>query len=414
MPKLPAPRTRVVFAAFSIQGIIIGLVFGYGVFFKVLEDDLGWSRTLLSGGSSLAFLVMGLFAFAGGRLSDRHGPRWVLTATGLLSGLGYVLMSSMQSPWQLLLYFGLLIGVGLATHDVVTLSTVASWYDRKRGLVTGIVKTGTACGQVLLPIVVTLMIASFGWRQSFLYLGLAAMLLLVGLAQMMRRQPAISSRPANRPSNRLSNQSAASAKARQPGAEGMTLQQARGTRTLWTMAIMQFCFLPALITVPLHMVAHATDLGMTTARAATVLSLIGACSIVGRLLVGVLIDRVGARIAMFCCLFMLSFGLGMLQLIVNPILLYLLAPLYGIAHGGLFTVVSPAVAEYFGMKAHGAIFGAIVFFGALSGAAGPLVAGMLFDRFKSYDLAFSILILLSLSGMLLAWSLPARRAVGSQ
>ena len=66
------------------------------------------------------------------------------------------------------------------------------------------------------------------------------------------------------------------------------------------------------------------------------------------------------------------------------------------------------------MKAHGAIFGAIVFFGALSGAAGPLVAGMLFDRFKSYDLAFSILILLSLSGMLLAWSLPARRAVGSQ
>ncbi len=405
MSKLPSPRARVVFAAFSIQGIIIGLMFGYGVFFKVLEDDLGWSRTLLSGGSSLAFLVMGLFAFAGGRLSDRHGPKWVLTATGLFTGLGYVLMSSMQSPWQLLLYFGLLIGLGLATHDVVTLSTVTSWYDRKRGLVTGIVKTGTACGQVLVPVLVTVLVASFGWRQSLFFLGMAAMLLLAGLAQMMSRKPLAAGHAPDNP--------APIAGAEPQSLSGMTLQQARGTRTLWTLAIMQFCFLPSLITVPVHMVAHATDLGMTTARAATVLSLIGGCSIAGRLLVGLLIDRVGARVAMFTCLFLLSLGLGLLQIIVNPAWLYLLAPLYGVAHGGLFTVVSPAVAEYFGMKAHGAIFGAIVFFGALSGAAGPLLAGMLFDRLKSYDVAFSILILLALTGMLLAWSLPARRAISS-
>lgn len=407
MPGMPTARARVVLAAFMIQGVVIGLVFGYGVFFKVLEEELGWSRTLLSAGSSLAFLGMGLFAFAGGRLSDRHGPRWVLTATGLLSGLGYVLMSTMQAPWQLLLYFGVLIGLGLATHDVVTLSTVATWYERKRGLVTGVVKTGTACGQVLFPVIVTVLIASFGWRQAMLYLGLAAMVLLVGLAQIMRRKPAdrVLQQPTVAGSTTATDQQSLG---------GMTLQQARGTRTLWTMAFMQFCFLPALITVPLHMVAHATDLGMTTARAATVLSLIGGSSIAGRLLVGLLIDRVGARIAMFSCLLLLSLGLCLLQLITNPLLLYLLAPLYGIAHGGLFTVVSPAVAEYFGMKAHGAIFGAIVFFGALSGAAGPLVAGMLFDHFKNYDLAFSILIALAFSGMLLAWSLPARRAVVSQ
>ena len=405
MLSLPSQRARVVIAAFMLQGIIIGLMFGYGVFLKALEDDLGWSRTLLSSGSSLAFLVMGLFAFAFGRLSDRFGPRWVLTVTGVCTGLGYVLMSTMQSPWQLLLYFGFLIGLGLATHDVVTLSTVASWYDRKRGLVTGIVKTGTACGQVLVPVVVTLLIASFGWRQSLVYLGIGGMVLLVLFAQLMRRKPAV---PAA--GEMGTTQSTANQPEPQLQRNGLTMQQARSTHTLWKLAALQFCFLPALITVPVHMVAHATDLGMSTVRAATVLSLIGGSSIAGRLLVGLLIDRVGARIAMFSCVLLLTLALLMLRVIDNPYLLYLLAPLYGIAHGGLFTVVSPAVAEYFGMKAHGAIFGSIVFFGALSGAAGPLVAGMLFDRFRSYDLAFSLLIALAMAGVMLAWSLPSRKS----
>ena len=392
MPVI-SQRSRVVASAFMIQGIVIGLMFGYGVIFKVLEDDLGWSRTVLSGASSLAFLTMGLLAYFCGRLSDRYGPRWVLTVSGILTGLAYVLMGTMQYPWQLWLFMGFLAGVGLATHDVVTLSTVATWYQRKRGLMTGVVKTGTALGQVLFPLLVTALVAVFGWRHSLFILGTGGAILLVALAQSVRRNPETTSAVAANDSS--------------PNTQ-MSLAEAKRSRILWTLCAIQFCFFPSMVTVPLHIVAHATDLGMTTLTAATVLSLIGGCSIAGRLSVGFLHDKLGGRRAMLMCLCLLTLALLALRIIDSPSLLFILAPFYGIAHGGLFTVVSPTVAEYFGLKAHGAIFGIIVFFGTLSGASGPLLAGMVFDRAGSYSIAFSTLLILASIGFCLALSLPRK------
>ena len=83
-------------------------------------------------------------------------------------------------------------------------------------------------------------------------------------------------------------------------------------------------------------------------------------------------------------------------------MLYVFAFFYGFAHGGLFTVVSPTVAEYFGMRAHGVIFGAIVFFGTLGGASMPIVTGMIYDRLGSYDIAFIVLTLLAALSFFLA------------
>lgn len=390
-------RVNVVAAAFLIQATVIGLMFGYGVFFTVLEDELGWSRTLLSAASSLAVLVMGVFAIVAGQLSDRIGPRWVLTFTGVTTGLGYVLMSAMNAPWQLLFCFGLLVGLGFATHDVVTLSTVSSWYPRRRGFITGIIKTGSACGQVAVPLIVTWLIAVSSWRAALMTVGILSSLALIGLAQGMKRRP-------SEPALDQKKMVAAPNEAR----DGLSFEKARSTRTLWILCAIQFCFLPSMMTIPLHIVAHATDLGMTTTKAASVLSTLGAASIVGRLSIGHLFDRLGARRTLGGCLTLLAIALLLLRFVAVAAWLFPVALLYGVAHGGLFTVVSPAVAEYFGMKSHGAIFGSIVFFGTLSGAAGPVVAGMLFDRFSSYDIAFTILLFLAATGVLLAWSLPTR------
>ena len=393
-------RSYVVVAAFLIQGIVIGLMFGYGIYLKILETELGWSRTVLSGASSLAFLTMGVLAYGAGRLSDHYGPRWVLTVSGLLTGLAYILMSGMNSPWQLWLFFGCLAGVGLATHDVVTLSTVATWFDRKRGLMTGVVKTGTASGQVLVPILITALVALFGWRQSLLMLGIIAAILLVAIAQMMQRKP-------------LDSVSGTVADSAVDSRAGLTMRDARRGRVLWTLCAMQFCFFPALTTVTLHIVAHATDMGMTTGKAALILSLIGGSSIIGRLAVGMLLDKLGGKGAMLICFILLSHELLALLSIKTPGLLYLLAPFYGIAHGGLFTVVSPIVAEYFGLREHGAIFGLVIFFGTLSGASGPLLAGIVYDNSGSYSIAFSSLFALAIVGLMLALSLPRATQIES-
>ena len=253
---------------------------------------------------------------------------------------------------------------------------------------TGIVKTGSASGQIIMPILVTVLIASLGWRSTLMIMGVFIGIGLVVIAQWMRRSsdfPDVHAATTESPDL----------------ASGLSFTQARKTRLMWTMCAIQLCIFPTLMSIPLHIVAHAKDLGMSTATAATVLSFVGGASIIGRLAIGMLYDR----IALIACLAPMVMALGALLFIREPLLLYLFALIYGYAHGGLFTAISPTIAELFGMKAHGAIFGSVLFFGALGGSIGPVLTGWIFDKTGSYDWAFIMLMLLVLVGFMLATSL---------
>ena len=383
-------RYLIVAGACLTQFTVIGLLFSYGLFFKSLEAEFGWSRTLLSAASSLAFLMMGALAMLGGRLNDRFGPRLVLGVTGLLYGIGFMLVANISAAWQLFAIFGTFLALGLSTHDVVTLSTIARWFERKRGIMSGIIKVGTATGQVAVPPVAALLITVLGWRQALLVLGIMAAILLVLAASLMRAPP----RPVG---------------AATPTETGATFAEARRDRVFWTLCSMQFLFFTALMTIPLHLAIHGMDLGMSRASAATLLSAIGASSIVGRLTVGALVDKIGGKNAItLCFVFLLSSLIGF-TLASAPCVLFVVVAIYGFAHGGLFTVVSPAVAEYFGVRAHGAIFGTILFFGTIGGAIGPILAGQIFDRTGSYQPAFITLAVFMTIAMLLVLTLPTSR-----
>ncbi len=369
-------RYLIVIGALLVQSVTIGCVFAYGVFFTVLEDEFGWSRTELSSAAAFAFLCMGCLAIVAGRLTDQFGPRWVVLVSGLCTGAAYLLMYFLSAPWQLFLIYGLLVGVGLAAHDVVTLSTVARWFPRHRGVMSGVVKVGTAVGQMLVPLAAVLLISSVGWRLSFVVLGLCASLLLVVAAWLIGIKPEQVSAADRKPSEPLS---------------GLSFKQARHTPQLWILCAMQFFFFASLTTIPTHIVPYGIDGGMTTAAAALILSMIAGSSIFGRLLVGLSADRLGGRRAFMICLAGLFGSLASLLIIQNISLLFVFAVFYGFSHGGLFTVVSPTVAEYFGMRAHGVIFGTIVFFGTLGGSSMPVITGMIYDYFGSYNIAFTVL-----------------------
>ena len=384
------PRLPVVFGACLTQFTIVGLMFSIGLFFDIFEEELGWSRTILSGSTSLAFLVMGLLAYFGGRLSDRFGPTVVLCTTGMLYGVGYALVSIVTEPWQLVALFGIGIGLGLATHDVVTLSTIARWFGGRRGMMTGVVKVGTAVGQMVVPPLAALLMAVVGWRYAALALGYAGAALLMIAAFSMR------SPPASRPSTPL---------AESRGPESVNV---RRSRAFWTLCATQFLFFPSLVTVPLHIAVHGIDLGMTRTTAATLLTVIGGASIVGRLTVGIFVDRIGGRNAYVLSLVPLVTGLLALLVVETHGLLFAAVAVYGFAHGGLFTVVAPTVAEFFGTRTHGAIFGGIVFFGTLGAALGPVLAGRIFDLTGSYDYAFTGLAVMGAIGLALVISLPGR------
>ena len=164
-------------------------MFTYGVFFKEFQAEFGWSRAAISGASSLAFLTMGLVGVIAGKLNDRIGPKVIIVASGISLGIGYLLMSRLQALWQLYLIYGVLVGIGFSTHDVITLSTVARWFIRRRGMMSGIVKVGTGSGQFMVPLIATLLIADYGWRNSYLIIGAAALLIYVVVAQVLNRDP---------------------------------------------------------------------------------------------------------------------------------------------------------------------------------------------------------------------------------
>ena len=159
------------------------------------------------------------------------------------------------------------------------------------------------------------------------------------------------------------------------------------------------------------MESHETLSDCAAAAAATLLSVVGGASVLGRLAVGRLVDVIGGRRAFVLCFVALIAGLGGLTALTVPWALYATVAVYGFSHGALFVVVSPTVAEYFGMRAHGAIFGTVLFSGTLGGSVGPILTGMAFDRFGSYVPAFLALTLLAGLALLLVLSLPRPAAL---
>lgn len=155
------------------------------------------------------------------------------------------------------------------------------------------------------------------------------------------------------------------------------------------------------MTVIVHIVAHGSDMGMSATNAAAVVATFGAVSVAGRLTMGAVSDRIGSRRAFLSSYIFFIASLVWIQFATAGWMLFVFAVVYGFAHGGFYTVLSPTIAELFGMKAHGAIFGLVYFWGTLGGAAGPVVSGWIFDVQQSYDTAFKVLLGLGLLSLLL-------------
>lgn len=384
----------IVAASFAIQWVCVGAMFTYGIFFKPLLNEFGWSRATISGASSITMLFVGLMGIVSGRLNDRFGPRVIMVVSGLFLGGGYLLMSLLQAPWQLYLFYGVIVGTGMASHDIVTLSTVARWFVRRRGMMTGIVKTGTGAGQLMVPLIATVLLAAYGWRTSYLLIGAAALILFVLISLLFRRNP---QQMGLLPYGAESTMSVPSDSAEQ----GLSLREVIRTRQFWLISLAYFSVIYCLLTIIVHIVPHATDIGISPTRAAGVLSTIGGVSMVGRFTMGTASDRIGSKRVWIICFIILIASFLWLQITRELWMFYLFAVVYGFAHGGFFVLVSPMTAELFGTRAHGVIFGIIYFAGTFGGSLGPVLAGYIFDITQSYQTVFLVLLILSIIGLTL-------------
>jgi MFS family permease len=387
---------------FSIQALGVGTYISFGVFFNPLMEEFGWSRAAIAGASSTAFFSMGIFGVIIGRLNDSFGPRRLMSAAALLLGLGCVLMGRLDSLWELYLYYGIIFGMGLSAVDVIALTTIARWFSHRRGFMTGIVKVGTGAGQFAMPLAASGLILLYGWRWATAIMGTVVAVILVLMAQLLRRDPsALSSKRIPLTGKRIFASPAT--------VPSIPLSRVFKTVQFWTICLVNLFLVFCLMVIMLHIVPHVRDSGIPPMQAAGVLSAIGAVSMLGRFVSGLVIDKRGSKTVMKVCFFLLLADLVWLQFAHRLWMLYLFGVIYGLAHGGFFTAISPLVAEWFGIHSHGTLFGIVVCFGTTGGAAGPLLAGHLFDLSGSYQSTFLILTALALVAWGLLLSLqPAR------
>ncbi|MFO7984284.1 MAG: MFS transporter [Desulfatiglandaceae bacterium] len=388
----------IILACFLIQGIGVGSFVAYGVFFKPLVVEFGWSRATISGASSVAFLLMGLLGILAGNLNDRFGPRMIMTVTGVFFGCSYLLLSQLHTAWQLYLFYGLVAGIGLSSIDVIPLTTTARWFLSRRGLMTGLVKVGTGAGQLTIPLVAGLCITTLGWRHAYLIMGLIVLVFVIGSGQLLRRDPG---QMGQFPDGRTTPPTGAP----HDQETGLTVSEAIRTAPFWMLCTLNLLAVSSMLIILVHIVPHATDMGIETVKAAGVLSTIGGVSMLGRLTVGLAIDRIGTKRCMIICLTLLILSFLWLNMAKGVWMLYVFATVYGISHGGIFTVISPLVADLFGIRSHGALFGIVAFSGTVGGAIGPVLAGHVFDVTRSYHLIFLGLVGLACMSLLLTWFL---------
>ncbi len=385
----------VVAAAFVIFACIDGGMHSFGVFLKPLVAEFGWSRAMTSGAYSLFLLVLGFSFMATGRLSDKFGPRIVLSVCGFLFGLGYILMTLLHSAWQFYLFYGVITALGMSGGFVPLASTVARWFVKGRGLMTGLAVSGIGVGIVVAPPLASQVIVVSGWRMSYLALGITTLVLIVASAQFLRKEPAEKGLlPYGQSDNGAENLSTEEA--------GASFFQAVRTGQFWILGIIFFCFGFDLILILSHIVPHATDIGISPVAAASILAIIGGISMAGRTGMGVVCDRIGCKPSLIISFIVYTLSFAWLFFARDLWMFWLFAVIFGLAYGGLVTLMSTAIVELFGMKAHGAILGTIDCIHCIGAAAGPLVGGYIFDVTASYQFAFVLTLVVSLVGLALS------------
>ena len=373
----------IVLAAFGIMAVFGGTAYSFGVFFQPLLNDFGWTRAMTSGAFSLYMALHGFLYIVTGRLTDRFGPRLVMTICGLFMGLGYLLMSQVEAIWQLYLFYGVIIGIGMSGGFVPLVSTVARWFTKRRGMITGIVTSSVGLGIMIMPPLAGWLISTYGWRFSYIVIGIIVLVVTITAAQFLRRDPGemgLVSYGADK--TNADNLNSAEG--------GLSFGEAIHTRQFWVLCIVLLGFGFCLQTIMVHVVPHAMGLGISAPSAASILAAIGATTIIGKPVMGAAGDRIGNKPAIMISLVLMSAALLWLLPSREVWMFYLFAAFFGFAYGGVSAMMSPVVADLFGLRSHGTIFGVVTFSTTMGGAIGPVLAGYIFDVTGSYQLAFRI------------------------
>lgn len=349
----------------------MGAMFSLAVFLQPMSAETGWSRTGISSAMTLDFIVMGFASIIWGALNDRFGTRIVVLLGSLLLGLGLVAASQATSLLQFQLLFGVIIGTAAGAFYAPMMAAASAWMDNNRSLAVALVSAGTGVAPLTVAPFARWLITAYDWRTAMLAIGCAAWVLLMPAAFFVRRPPA------------LVEATGPSASTQTAGAS-MTVAQALRTPQFMALALAHFACCAAHSGPIFHMVAYAMGCGVSAMAAVSVYSLAGFSGLGGRILLGVLADRMGAKPVLVVGLMVQALAAGAYVFVAQLGEFYALSIVFGIAYGGVMPLYAILTREYFGARIMGTVFGAISMMANLGMAIGPWAGGWAFDNLNSY------------------------------
>ncbi len=376
----PQPESRaawvVVWAAFFSLAVIFGVAYSFAAFFDAFTREFAAQRAdvaLVFGLSGLIYFALGAGA---GMLADRYGPRVVCCAGMACIAGGLLATSFATSIAMVYAAYGVGIGVGVALVYTPAIACVQPWFTKRRGLAAGLASAGIGAGTVAVPLLATIAIGAFDWREALRWLALGAGLVGIGAAWQLRRAPMAASRGST--------------------ASGATLREALRSRQFQWLYFMAFCASPVMFIPFAHVSAAARDLRIGDAQAVGLVGLIGIGSLVGRFAIGALADRLGrvrtlvlvqASMGASYLLWGVA-GAGVASSLASPFAPYLalavFAVWFGLSYGGIVSLMPAICMDLFGARAVSSIVGTLYTGAALGNLLGPVVAGAVFDRSASY------------------------------
>jgi MFS family permease len=390
------------YAIVTVASIMMTMIWGtfytFGVFFEPFIKEFGWTRTMTSGASAVNTIIFGILCIFSASLSERFGPRWVMTVCGIILGVSYLLLAQLTSPWELYFYFGVFVAIGMSPY-IPLLSLVPKWFTTNRGRMNAIVLSGMGLGIMVVPPMASYFISMWQWRNSYLVIAIITLVVMVAASQFLRDPPKL---PLNGKNNRPAIRSADQRE------KGLTLRQAIRTRQFALVCMLYFSFLFCVVAITVHIVIHAIGRDIPAPHAALTLSLIGGACIVGMNVMGNIADRFSNRVALGVSYSLMGLSLVWLIPSHSEWSFYLFSIVFGFAYGGMQVLFSPVVAELFGTRSHGVILAAGALVGSIGAALGPIVAGYIFDTLGSYTIAFIICAMLAFTGFVSSLFLQKR------
>jgi MFS family permease len=401
----------IVIACFLIALYAGGVIFyGFTAIIEPLSHEFGWSYAQISLAASLRGLEMGLLAPVVGLLVDRLGPRRLLIGGVIITCLGLTALSRVTSLGA---FYGafVILAIGMsACGSTVLMTAVANWFRRKIGLAMGIMMCGYGFSGLLVPIIARL-IDSYGWRMAIAILTAGMLVLCLPLALLVRHKP---ERYGYHPDGEKEDPVTPQGSTIQAETAELHVgtRQALKSRTFWHITLALLCQAIIVSSVITHVMPYLGSIGITRARAGLIAMVIPLVSIIGRLGLGWLGDRLDKRQVMAGAMAMIGAGIlcfafaGFQSLwLIVPFLI-----LFGIGYGGNNTLRASSIREFFGSSNFGAIHGFMIGTMAIGGITGPPLAGWVFDRWASYQPIWFIYAGLALVAITVMLTTPAAAA----